>query len=191
LISKIDFDTETEKSSIKKSTSLHELEKLIDIEDNNENITKKRSISVKKDNFFDNNIIIKKDENIKEKIEDKEEKEEKEEEMEEEIEEKNYIKKPIYKDINTKYSLTSEGKKTSQFRINYLNWCEKLKFPPAPELLRTLKNCLRMQAPFTRLSICHANVDNVHVEAIINTLQYENSVNEILLNHNVITDEVN
>lgn len=89
-----------------------------------------------------------------------------------------------------KYKLNEHGKKTLQFRTSYLNWCEKLKVQPAPELLRSLKIALRNQTPFVRLSICHAGVDNIHVQALVQALKTHDGINEILLNHNGISDTV-
>ena len=66
------------------------------------------------------------------------------------ISNQNEEKKVVKKEIFSKYIYTEEGKITSQFRNNYLMWCEKLNFPPAPELLRSLKNSFRTQTPFTR-----------------------------------------
>lgn len=105
----------------------------------------------------------------------------------------NSYKKKYYKPSSNSgdnFSLTPVGKKTFQFKNTYLHWCEKLKISPAPELLRTLKLALRTQQPFVRLSICHAGVDNSHVQALVHALKTHDGVNEILLNHNSITDDV-
>lgn len=88
-----------------------------------------------------------------------------------------------------RFASSPEGKRTYQFRSAYLTWCEKLNVTPAPELLKSLKNSLKSQTPFVRLSICHAGIDNTHVQVLVNSLKGNNGINEILLNHNGITDE--
>eukprot|EP01080_Neovahlkampfia_damariscottae_P001451 gene1451-12070_t len=88
-----------------------------------------------------------------------------------------------------KYATTQEGKQIVQFRTNYLNICEKLKILPSNELLRNMKTCIRNQQPLKRLSICHANIDDAHIKAIVSSFKYYDEIQEILLNHNNITDE--
>jgi hypothetical protein len=89
-----------------------------------------------------------------------------------------------------KYATNQEGKQLLQFRNNYLNICEKLKLLPSNELLRNMKTCIRNQTSLKRLSICHAEIDDDHIKAIVSSLKYYDEIQEILLNHNNITDEV-
>jgi Ran GTPase-activating protein (RanGAP) involved in mRNA processing and transport len=102
-------------------------------------------------------------------------------------------------------SSNSHSKKTYRFKNLYTQWCEHYDCIPTQELIRSLKSTIRNQVPFQRLSICHAGIDDRHVKAIVNTLLdipvnskgYHISgtdmdtydVNEILLNHNEITNE--
>ncbi len=62
------------------------------------------------------------------------------------------------------------SKKTFHFRNLYVQWCSVLGRAPTQELVRNLKNTIRAQTPFQRLSICHAGIDDEHVKALVNTL---------------------
>ncbi|KAL9653018.1 hypothetical protein ABK040_015533 [Willaertia magna] len=98
-------------------------------------------------------------------------------------------------------------KKTLALRSQYLNYCKQYNVEPSQEMIRSLKTSIKNQEPFSKLSICHAQVDDNHVKVLIQSLhscqQQGNNknntrktnslatydVNEILLNHNQITDK--
>ena len=78
-----------------------------------------------------------------------------------------------------------------QFRQNYIVACERAKVLPSQDLLRALKNHIRNgNNVFTRLSICHAQLDDNHVKLIVNAMKQARltTLNEILFNHNTISD---
>lgn len=78
-----------------------------------------------------------------------------------------------------------------QFRKLYLDACDKQKIAASQDLLRALKNHIRSTAtPFTRLAVCHAQLDDNHVKIIVQALKQAKitSLNEILFNHNLVSD---
>jgi Ran GTPase-activating protein (RanGAP) involved in mRNA processing and transport len=87
-------------------------------------------------------------------------------------------------------SNSAHGRKTYRFRTAYLTNCQQYNLIPSTELIRSIKNSIRSQQPLQRLSICHAQIDDVHVRVLIDSLikDVNNDVDEILLNHNNITD---
>jgi Ran GTPase-activating protein (RanGAP) involved in mRNA processing and transport len=89
---------------------------------------------------------------------------------------------------------SANGRKAYRFRTAYLANCQKNNVIPSTELIRALKTSIRTQQPFQRLSICHAQIDDIHVRVLIESLALNEQneepydINEILLNHNNITD---
>jgi len=83
-----------------------------------------------------------------------------------------------------------QGSKTFRLRKSYLENCKQYQIVPSMELMRSFKTCIKAQQSLKRLSICHALLEDQHVSALIDTLISSggHDVDEILLNHNAITD---
>ncbi|KAL0480806.1 hypothetical protein AKO1_006945 [Acrasis kona] len=84
-----------------------------------------------------------------------------------------------------------QGTKTFKLRKSYLENCKLYQLVPSMELMRSLKTCIKSQQSLKRLSVCHAMLEDQHVSALIDTLiscAGNHDVDEILLNHNAITD---
>ena len=112
----------------------------------------------------------------------------------------------------TQLSITNDAaKRTLQLRTQYLTFCDMYSVKPSQEVIRLLKSAIRNQEPLVKMSICHAQADDDHVKALVHaltavvvskgsnnrskgvpSLAQSNTlfdVNEILLNHNKITDK--
>ncbi|KAF0976899.1 hypothetical protein FDP41_004194 [Naegleria fowleri] len=123
----------------------------------------------------------------------------------------NSVSSPTQANANS--NLNDVVKRTLHLRSQYLSYCDQYGVKPSQEIVRLLKVAIRNQEPLMKLSICHAQADDEHVKALVNALisfqdrtnrsrksvnsnttsSSNNSitlydVNEILLNHNKITD---